>query len=417
MKKSISLLIRVVSFAGTLALLVQGSAVAGVSIEARMDRAEQRIQQLEQRVQTQKNEIDARDRRIAELEEQQDQNGAQESGSGWFQGVTIGGAVEVEAFHTDSDGFSGDDASDINVATAELGVEAIINDWTTANLVLLWEEEDGGDNNLSVDEATITIANEEASPLYLVVGHTAVPFGRFETHMVSDPFTLDLGETKETVMLVGLQTGGFYASAYGFNGDLDDGGGNEIDNGGADVGFVWEGENGSIDVGIGYINDIGDSDAVSDAVMANLPGGVDYENNIQGHGVHAMFSIGPFSMIGEYVTAADSFDATNEMAFNGEDAEPSAWNLEAGLTFDISGHETTVAVGYQETEEALGFGLPESRISAAISVAVMDNTTFSIEWAHDEDYDSSDSALVEMATVNGTGNDSDTITGQLAVEF
>ena len=64
---------------------------------------------------------------------------------------------------------------------------------------------------------------------------------------------------------------------------------------------------------------------------------------------------------------------------------------------------------YQETDEAVALELPEERLSAAISVEVMDNTTLSLEWAHDDDDSTAD---------GGTGaSGGDTVTGQLAVEF
>jgi hypothetical protein len=397
-----------------MALSWHGAVFASDTVEKRISRMEQRVQNLEQKVHKQDKEIQSKDQRISELEENQ-QNGGLGTSGGWFQGLTISGALEIEAFRTDSDGFSGDSASDLNVATAELGIEAIINDWTTASLVLLCEEEDGGSNDLTVDEAIITIANPDKTPFYFTAGRTAAPFGRFDTNMVSDPFTLDIGETKETLLLVGVETEGFYASLYGFNGDLDDGSDNVIDNGGVDVGFAWEGEDRGVDVGVSYINDIGDSDGISDVVSANLPGGVNYQRNISGQAAHAMFTIGSFNLIGEYVTAGNSFDATNEMAFNGSGAEPSAWNLEAGIAFDIAGHESTVAFGYQKTKQALGLGLPEKRLSAAFSVAILENTTLSFEWAHDEDYGAGDVDAVSGTA--GTGSDSDTITAQLAIEF
>jgi hypothetical protein len=377
-----------------------------------MARMEQRMQRMERQLQKQSQEIQARDRRIFELEHKKV---GSSSGDDWFQDVALSGAVEIEASGTDSDGFSGDDASDINVATAELGIEAIINDWTTANLVLLWEEEDGGSSDLTVDEAIITLANPDVTPFYFLTGHTAAPFGRFETNMVSDPLTLDIGETKETLLMVGVEADGFYASVYGFNGDLDDGGDNVIDNGGVDIGFAWEGTDRSVDVGVSYTDDIGDSDGVSDVIMDNLPRGVDYRRNVPGYAAHAMFTVGGFNLIGEYVTASNQFDLTNELAFNDSGAKPSACNLEAGYSFDIAGHESAVAVGFQKTKEALGLGLPEKRLSAAFSIAVLENTTLSFEWAHDEDYSAGD--MDSVSGTAGTGGDSDTITAQLAIEF
>ncbi len=414
MRQNNLVLNRIVAVAVIMVMNWHGPTFASDTIDERVASMEQRMQKLEQRLRKQDLELQVKERQIAELKERRAGNG-EYGGSGWFKNVTLSGAVEVEAFSSDNDGFSGDDASDINVATAELGIEVFVNDWTSANLVLLWEEEDGGSNDLTVDEAIITFANLQKTPFHFMAGRTAAPFGRFETNMISDPFTLDLGETKETMALVGVEANGFYASIYGFNGDLDDGGDNVIDNGGLDLGFAWEGEEKSVDFGIGYINDIGDSDGISDVVADNLPGGIDYQRNIPGYAAHAMFSAGRFNMVGEYVTAAREFDVGNELAFNGSGAEPSAWNLEVGVGFDIAGHASNAAIGYQRTKEALGLGLPEKRVSAVLSIALLENTAFSLEWAHDEDYGAGDVDAVSGTA--GTGDDSDIITAQLAIEF
>lgn len=53
-------------------------------------------------------------------------------------------------------------------------------------------------------------------------------------------------------------------------------------------------------------------------------------------------------------------------------------------------------------------GLPEERFGTAIRMCVFKNTSLSLEYLHDEDYDKSD---------GGTGNDADAATMQVAVEF
>jgi hypothetical protein len=55
-------------------------------------------------------------------------------------------------------------------------------------------------------------------------------------------------------------------------------------------------------------------------------------------------------------------------------AEPKAWNAEVGYTFEIAGKETTLALGYQGTEEMVA--LPETRVLAGFSVGIYENTTF-----------------------------------------
>jgi len=117
--------------------------------------------------------------------------------------------------------------------------------------------------------------------------------------------------------------------------------------------------------------------------------------------------MGPVSLMGEYITALDEFQA-NHLAFKGQAAQPKAWNAEAGFTFNIAGIETTLAVGYQATEEALALELPESRILGVVSAGIYDNTTVSLEYAVDSDYDEND---------GGTGKDAKSAILQFAVEF
>jgi len=109
--------------------------------------------------------------------------------SGLLEGVSFSGAVEVEAGF--ENGYEDENTSDITLATVELGLEAKISEWARANVVLLWEEDDT--EQVEVDEGTITLGNAERSPLYLTAGKFVVPFGAYETNMISDPLTLEIG--------------------------------------------------------------------------------------------------------------------------------------------------------------------------------------------------------------------------------
>lgn len=379
MKLSNQRFVQTLSLAAIMMLGWQSSAFADTSIEKQVANMKQQIQRLEQQIQN---------------------NKKQDSDNGWFKSISVGGLVEVEAAYAKD--YDDVDASDINVATVELGIEAVVNEWASASVVLLWEEEDGGDDNLKIDEALITLTPESTGPVSFNFGRTAIPFGVFDTHMVSDSLTLELGETKETIAMVGFESNGMYGNAYVFNGDLDkDGSDNAINNVGMNIGYAWEQGDQAFDVSLGYINDIGDSDGLSDTVSTNSPSS--YARNIPGLAMAAKYTAGPFSVIGEYVGATKDFGAS-ELAFNGAGARPSTWNLEAGYTFD----DTTVALGYQKTKEALGLEFPETRLSASISFPVMESTTLSLEWAHDSDYDAAD---------GGTGENANTVTAQLAVEF
>ena len=313
--------------------------------------------------------------------------------------LSISGLVEVEA--AVGNDFEDNDFSDIVLATVELGFDAEINDWVNAHVLLLYEEDD---TELDVDEGTITVGNPEVCPGYVTAGKMYVPFGNYETYMVSDPLTLEIGETNESAVLVGVDASGFYASVYAFNGDvneIEDGSDDKIASYGGNVGYGFENDTMDGDIGAGYISNIADSDLMQDVVPEEI------EDQVPGYAVHAVLNIGPLGIIGEYVGAAEGFEA-DELPFGTGGAQPTAWQLEAGYTFELGGKEAVLAVGYQETGEALALELPETRLMGAFGIEIYDNTTLSFEYAHDEDYDESD---------GGTGNDADVGTAQLAVEF
>lgn len=384
------------------AFACSGDVYAG-AIDDELAAIKARLKQLEQHVQAQNEAIREKDRQIRELVSNPQIREQAEGGGGWFQRVEIGGVVEVEAGYHDPD--TGSSSSDIVVATAEIGIAAQINDWVAGEVTLLYEEDD---TDLEIDVATITIADPDG-PWFVSAGQQYVPFGSYETNLVSDPLTLEIGETRATAVVGGIESGGFIAGLYLFNGDLQKRGNDQIDVFGAFAGFSRKGEDSTFAVNAGYISDIGDADGLQDTIQDNIDiAMVDYDDHVAGVTLDARVTRGPFSFIVEYTTATDSFHM-NELAFNGSGARPSAFNIEAGYGITLAGRDATVAVAYQETDEAVALGLPRKRVAAAISVDVMKNTALSFEWAHDEDY---------SAAYGGTGeNGGDTVTAQLAVEF
>lgn len=312
--------------------------------------------------------------------------------------VTLSGVVEVEAAFAED--FEGSDESDITLATVELGLDAEITEMVNAHLLLLWEEDDT--ESVVVDEGTVTFGNLEKFPLYLTAGKMYVPFGAFESNMISDPLTLELGETRESAAQIGFEASGFYGSFYAFNSDINESGDDDkIKSFGANVGYGLENDSMFLDLGVGWINNLASSDFLTDELPEEIK---DYP---AGFTTHLTFGYGPFMLIGEYLGALDAFQE-DEIGFNDNGAEPSAWNIEAALTWEIMGKETTFAVGYQETDESLELGLPEERMVASLGVGIFDNTSLALEYLSDEDYSSND---------GGTGNDADAATLQLAVEF
>ncbi len=322
-----------------------------------------------------------------------------EASSSILDTIKIGGALEFEA--TSSETYAGVGSSDLSLAKAELSFAAQPHKYVAANIVALYED---GSNNITLDEATITLANIDEFPLYAQVGKWAVPFGNYDTAMSSDPITLTVGETKEDALLVGLTSAGFTLEGFVYNGDTQKTGEeDQIDQYGLNLGYSGEVSGVGFALGAGYLNNIADSDGVND----KLTGGTSLRKYVGGVALNGSITTGDVTFSGGYVKAQDKFQS-GELAFNSLGAQPVAWNTEIAYTTEILGKETTFAATYQGSDEALALELPERRLGAAVTVGIYDNTALSLEYLNDEDYGTAD---------GGTGNDKHTAIAKLAVEF
>lgn len=324
----------------------------------------------------------------------------------WLSGVAVDGVLKIAAGY--SKNYAKKDASDITVHQAILGITAKPNEWTTGRLTYKYEE---NKFPLAVDDAYVVLGNLNKSPAYLKLGQFVVPFGNFTSHMNSDPLTLTMAETPEKAALLGFDMNGAYASVFGFNGSTNEDMNDTIDHYGANVGFTKKMATMSFNVGASYLSDIGDTTTISKKVPNGPNTDYDY---VSGVGAHLIVNMGPAFLIGEYITALDKFKA-NYFAYQGEGAEPKAWNVEAGLTFNTMGQNLTLALGYQGTDEAIGLKdprsgmqLPASRLLGTVAMEIYKNTTVSLEYAVDNDYDVDE---------GGTGEDAESASLVLALKF
>jgi hypothetical protein len=193
----------------------------------------------------------------------------------WYRNIEIAGLIEVEASYLSP--YEGDSESDIVLATAELGIRSQVNDWVEAGISFLYEQDE---TDLEVDTAYLTLGNADASPLFLTAGQVYVPFGVYETNLVSDPLTLDIGEARETALQLGFEQSGFSGSLYVFNGDNNVKSKDRIEGWGANLGFGQDSDDRSWSVGAGYINDLGDSDTLQDSINDNRVAGAELDPDL-----------------------------------------------------------------------------------------------------------------------------------------
>jgi hypothetical protein len=92
--------------------------------------------------------------------------------------VNIGGLIEV--------GYEkvGDDPGNFKAGDIEVSIDAKLNENVSGNVLLRPDTPDE-----ILDEVTITLENFSPAPISVTAGKTVMPFGVFETHLISDPWT------------------------------------------------------------------------------------------------------------------------------------------------------------------------------------------------------------------------------------
>jgi len=316
----------------------------------------------------------------------------------WYKGITISGAIEIDISHSDAP--SGK-TSDITLSTAEFDIEAAVTEGITANLLFLFEEDTT--NPPQLDEGYLSIQLGE-TPFSVTTGQFYLPFGTFESALLSDPLTLELGEIRESAIQLNFEQDHFHGTVFLFNGDAEESGDDEkIDGYGAAAGFNHEGQGYALEVNLAYLSNIADSDTLQDSITDSSV----MDSTVAGTTAQFIFSMGAITLSGEYLGAIDSFKAA-DLTFNEKGAQPSSSNFEIAYNFNITGHRSTFAMAIQSTDEALALGLAEQRTAIALSVNVLDNTSITAEIKHEEDY---------SKTRDGTGKSTNTGTLQLAVTF
>lgn len=321
--------------------------------------------------------------------------------------VTITGAVEVEAAMAED--FAGAKSTDIVVATAAVGLDAKINDRVSATVAFLYEGDDAAfdGTTFGLDEGYITLQLNQMTSL--VAGRVYVPFGSFQSNMVSDPQTLELGETSETVLMVSEDNGKISGSIYAFNGDVDEASeapDNSALSFGANIAIATD----SMLLGASYISNIAETGA-----LEGVNPGSTVDAAVAGYGVNFGYNMGNFSVIAEHVTAAEGFQNGDLGTFDHDDdpltadvniianeEQPRATNVE--VAFGLQ-NGATLAAAYQVTSETAFLGLPKYVTSVAYTFEPMKDVSMGIEYATMEDFEVNGSETANAFTV------------QMAVEF
>jgi len=336
------------------------------------------------------------DERLEKIEKRMEQGKAGQ----WMDKVTLSGLIEVaissETTDHDNPATPDPDSSDITLSTVELGVDVEVAKHVKGHILFLWEEDDTED--VIVDEGIIIIDGADVIPLYLEVGKMYIPFGNFESHFISDPITLDLGETRESALRVGYINNRVDLSMGTFNGDIQETDDEDDNIDGFFISAVLSMPEDTISginltAGISFISNIADSDGLSEEIVTTVE---DYVS-----GLCAFLNVtynDKFFLSLEHLGATDDFEA-GELSFDGgADYQPSAWNFE----FAYAATDRLELALKVEGGDDLGDFQVEKQYGVAALYSLFENTSLAGEYLQGE-YDNDD--------------ERESLTAQVAIEF
>lgn len=288
-------------------------------------------------------------------------------GYNWQNALSYSGLLESESDHKKVDGKLVN--SGLVVATVALSAEATLSNRVSSELVLLYEE---GDSRFGVDVFVFDFASTAAS---LTIGRTYLPFGAFDTNMVSDTLILEMAEANEAVAIAGIDIHEFSSQFYIFKGD------SSLDaNGNHGLRLSYSREN--LSLGIDYLSNVLDSDGFSAFLAETLVGERDLlDSSVNAFAAHARYNKNRFSILGEALSVV-RLGTHNTGGALIADQNVSSIQVELSYAYSHWG----LAFGYQTSHDTVFLGLPENRSTVAFNLALHDKAHFAMELSHDENY-------------------------------
>jgi hypothetical protein len=308
--------------------------------------------------------------------------------------ITLGGLIELEAGYNKPEG--GDESSDLTLATVELGLEVQATDYLGGHIVLLWEE--GETDSIELDEAVITLTKPQ--PVWGVTpsfsgGKMYLPFGKFNSTMITDPLTLDLGETNQSAGVMTLEGELWTLQAGAFSGETDTRGDHDtIDSW---VAALEARPFETLSFGLSLISDLAESDL---ELVTDDNAELFYTSSVMGGSAWLSWQFGQFGFEAEYLTALSKFNRDLVLAGDTDltGRRPSAWNLELAW---MPNDRWQVAGRFEQADD---FQDDVTRYGGTVSYGLFEHAVLALEYLHGD--------------AKGPDADPDhTVTAQLAFEF
>jgi hypothetical protein len=358
--------------------------------------------------------------------------------------VNLSGKIEAQIIHGDEfDDFQSSSGNDIDLTGIELDTEILVNKWVTGLIAFVYDNSPPNqslrridNSNVFLDRGFLTVGNLAELPLYGTIGQFYLPFGQYSSAMISDPFTKILGRTKARAVALGFSKQfnvennlnlATFVSRGPTRTSFDN---NGLHNFGANVDYTLAKQKWNLDLAASYIRSIADAIGLQhngnsginafDGFATNES--TEIMNPVSGLDARGTLGVGPVSLTAEYVTAACPFSVT-ALSFGTQNvlfgAKPEAFHTEAVYKFNVLDKPSSVAIGFDQSREALALLLPKKRYVATASTSLWKDTIESIEFRHDIDYNTTDVATggQGFVPITGTGHSSNAITFQIGLYF
>lgn len=349
--------------------------------------------------------------------------------------IELSGGVEAQIYNLGNFGRAANDKG-IALDSAEFVVNAVASHWVNGFMafdfsnapIALGARQPSAQVYLS--RGFLTVGNLDVSGLYGTIGLMYAPFGRFSTNMLNSPLTKSLARIRTPVALIGYFTHGFYVNAFGYNGNQASGSNNTFKQGGASAGYKGAFiHHTKVQVAASVITNIADSQGMQGNGLTAMPmtfagfgataGGNNLMHRVPGIDGNASITIGPLTLLSEYVGALIPFNPA-DLTFNGGGAQPQALHLEAQYLVHIFARPFTLGFAYGHAWQALALNLPEDSFSVMLNFSLWKNTIEAIQYRHALDYAAGNTAGGRGATPAGivaTGGTRNAIIGQIGVYF
>jgi len=271
--------------------------------------------------------------------------------------IKWGGLVELEASVASIDD---DPISDIALSTLELGAEVDLNSSIRASVLMLYEEDA---TPLEIDVAKLEL-DTPVDGLSIAVGQDYLPFGIYESALISDPLTLELGETRETSIQIQFAQDWFTSTLYTFNGDQDRNDEDRVQT----AGLRLHAHTDQYSLSLDYTSNLTDSDALQSSDFL-VDGQTD---TIDGASLAFAWYLDAITLSAEHISAL------NDLPGDGALARPSASHLELAA----KQASWVYAVAFEQTAEAELLSLPEDRYRAGLSKILFNGVQLGAELSY-----------------------------------